>query len=235
MASPGAPRILYLHGFASGPDSRKGVAVATALATHGATVERLDLRVPSIERLSVGAMLAVARAAIGGPRDRAVVIGSSLGGLTAARLAEDEPRVCALVLLAPAFHFVERWRARLGDDAWQRWMDHGWIEVADHATGGGARIHADFAREAAVIDAARGDDGGWPDLRVPTLILHGVGDEVVPVELSRRFAAGRRHVRLVELDDGHDLHATLPTILTELEQFLAPVLGAPAAALPGPS
>ncbi|MCA9674852.1 MAG: alpha/beta fold hydrolase [Kofleriaceae bacterium] len=214
------PRLLYLHGFASGPRSKKGLAVEAHLAARGAAVERLDLRVPSLERLSFTAMLARTRAAIGGARDRAIVIGSSLGGLTAARLAEDEPRICALVLLAPALGFGRRWRERLGDDGWQAWMDTGWLEVHDHATGGATRVHADFAREVDAIDV------GWPDVRVPTLILHGVDDDVVPIDRSRQFAADRRHVRLVELPDGHDLLATLPRILDELDRFLAPVLGA---------
>jgi pimeloyl-ACP methyl ester carboxylesterase len=199
------PRVLYLHGFASGPGSKKGVAVAARLGG----VDRLDLRVPSIERLSLAAMIATARAAIGGPRDRAILIGSSLGGLTAARLAEDEPRVCMLILLAPAFRFAERLRARVGPD--------GWIETHDHATGGTARIHPDFVREAEGIDAA-GD--GWPDVRVPTVILHGTRDDVVPIELSRQFAADRPHVRLIELDDDHELLATLPVILDVIEQLI---------------
>jgi uncharacterized protein len=216
------PRLLYLHGFASGPGSKKGVAAAERLARRGAALERLDLRVPSLAHLSLGRMIEVTRAAIGGPRDRAILIGSSLGGLVAARLAEDEPRVCALVLLAPAFRFAERWRARLGAAGWARWMRDGWLEIHDHATGGAARVHADLAREAEALDAA-GD--GWPDVRVPTLILHGAADEVVPVAASRTFAAGRRHVRLIELADGHELLATLPRVLDELEAFLAPALG----------
>jgi len=218
---PPGPRFLYLHGFASGPGSKKGRAVAERFAARGTEVERLDLRVPSLERLSLGRMMSTLIDAIGGPEERAVVMGSSLGGLTAARVAEREPRVCLLVLLAPAFRFVERWRQRLGPE-YQRWMDSGWLEVLDHTTGGKARVHADFAREAEELDA---QGGGWPDVRVPTLIVHGTRDEVVPVELSRRFAAGRRHVRLVEVDDDHELLGALPTILDEIEVFLAPARG----------
>jgi len=224
MASPmpAAPRFLYLHGFASGSSSRKGVAVAERLAAHGATVDRLGLRVPSLERLDFAAMLARTRAAIGDGHDRALLLGSSLGGLTAARVAEADPRVFALVLLAPAFGFGARWRERLGADGWQRWMDDGWLEVHDHTTGGSTRVHADFARSVLAHDTA---DDGWPDVRIPTLILHGVHDDVVPIAASRRFAAGRRHVQLVELDDGHDLLTTLPTILDAIAAFAAPALG----------
>jgi pimeloyl-ACP methyl ester carboxylesterase len=216
-----SPTILYLHGFASGPGSKKGVAVAQRFGARGVDVQRLDLRIPTIERLSLGAMIARTRAAIGGPADRAVLIGSSLGGLTAARVAAQDPRVCMLVLLAPAFRFADRWKARLGPEGWAAWMRDGWLDTHDHATGGTARVHADFAIEAAAID------DGWPDVRIPTLVIHGVHDDVVPVENSRTWAAGKRHVRLVELDDGHELVATLPVVLAELERFLAPVLGEP--------
>ena len=209
-------RHLYLHGFASGPDSKKGVAFAEHFAARGVPIERLDLRVPSFEHLRLSAMIDTVRAAIGGPGERAVVLGSSLGGLTAARVAERDPRVVALVLLAPAFQLAERWRATYGA-AFDDWRRTGWHEVLDHTTGRPARVDFGFVEEAAALDV------GLPDVRVPTLILHGTADDVVPVEHSRRFAAGRPHVRLVELPDGHELIASLPTLLAETERFLATV------------
>jgi pimeloyl-ACP methyl ester carboxylesterase len=79
-----------------------------------------------------------------------------------------------------------------------------------------------FAEDAGLVDAA-GD--GWPDVRVPTLVVHGKNDEVVAIDLSRSFARGGRHVRLVEVEDGHELAASLPTLLAEADRFLAPFLG----------
>jgi pimeloyl-ACP methyl ester carboxylesterase len=216
------PRFLYLHGFASSARSAKGMAFSEHFARRGLTLERLDLRLPSLERLRLSAGIAATRAAIGGERDRAVLVGSSLGGLTAARVAAMDPRVCALVLLAPAFRLAERWRARLGEAAMQRWRDSGWLAIDDHLTGQVCRVDHGFAEDAAAVEA---DDGGWPDVRVPTLIVHGRLDQVVDIALSRVFAAGKRHVRLVEVDDGHELTATLPRILAEAEAFLAPFLG----------
>jgi len=212
------PRFLYLHGFASGPRSTKGRAFQAHYAARGVDVQCLDLRQPSFEHLRLSAMIEHTRAALGDDRERAVVFGSSLGGLTAARLAERDARVTGLVLLAPAFQLVERWREALGDDfaAWQR---TGWRAVHDYTTGGLARVDYGFVEDAQAIDV------GYPDVRVPTLILHGTGDDVVPIEHSRRFAAGKRHVRLVELDDGHELVASLPRLLTEADAFLAPWLG----------
>lgn len=158
-------------------------------------------------------MLDVVRTAIGSDRDRAVLVGSSLGGLTAARVAEGDPRVIALVLLAPAFQLLARWRQQPEFADWQR---TGWREVLDHTTGETARVDFGFAEDAERIDV------GMPDVRVPTLVFHGLHDDVVPIEHSRAFAFGKRHVRLVELDDNHELVASLPRVLAESADFLAP-------------
>ena len=91
------------------------------------------------------------------------------------------------------------------------------------------RVDYGFARDAEAVDA-RGD--GWPDVRVPTLIVHGRGDAVVDVDLSRAFAAGKRHVRLVEVDDGHELTASLDLIKREADMFLAPFLGSKSGSVP---
>jgi uncharacterized protein len=213
------PRFLYLHGFASGPQSMKGVAVAAHYARVGITIERLDLRIPSLEHLRISAILRAVSDAIGGERDRAVLFGSSLGGLAACRVAEEDARVCALILLAPAFRLAERWRARIGEAAWRAWQRTGWIEVEDHTEKKKtARVDFGFIEDVEAIDER---SGGWPDVRVPTLIVHGVRDEVVDVAGSRQWAAGKRHVRLVEVDDGHQLTASLPTILAEADALLA--------------
>lgn len=216
------PRILYLHGFASGPASSKGTAIAAHYEARGAAVERLNLRLPSFERMRLSAMIAAVRGAIGGERARAVLIGSSLGGLTAARAAEQDARVCALVLLAPAFRIMERWRRRVGEAAWSEWEESGWMAADDYAEKRRSRVDFGFALDAIEVDSS-GD--GWPDVRVPTLIVHGRSDAMVDVGLSRAWAEGKRHVRLVEVDDGHELVASLNTIVREADAFLAPILG----------
>ena len=45
---------------------------------------------------------------------------------------------------------------------------------------------------------------------VPVWIAHGTGDDLVPPEHSRRLAAAGdpAHVRLIEVDDDHSLHAS---------------------------
>lgn len=219
------PVFIYLHGFASGPSSTKAKAFSAWAERHGVPLEVLDLRVPSFEGLLFSSMKARVIEAIdaaGGPRARAVLIGSSLGGLTACRVAEDDPRVAAVFAMAPAFQLASRWEGRIGTAAWQAWQRDGFVEVDDWALRRKSRVHFRFVEELAQIDA---ELGPWPDVRVPTRIVHGIRDDVVDVELSRTWAAGKRHVRLVEVDDGHDLGASVPRILAEADEHLRTFLG----------
>lgn len=213
------PRWLYLHGFGSGPSSTKGVEIAAHLASKGVAIERLNLRIPSLEKLRLSAIIDHVVTKLGDESDRAVLIGSSLGGFSAARVAERDARVCALVLLAPAFRFAERWPARLGPEKMSEWRTTGKLEIDDYVEKKKTSIDIGFLDDAITIDA-RND--GWPDVRVPTLIIHGSRDAVVDVSLSRAWASSRPHVELVEVDDEHELAASLPRIKRECDRFLAP-------------
>lgn len=215
------PQWLYLHGFASSPSSNKARAFVTWGKEHNLDVRALDLRAPSLEHLRFSQIIARVRDAIAteGEHGRVVLIGSSLGGLTACRVAEVEPRVCALFLMAPAFRLAERWRGRLGEEAWNTWRATDALEVHDHATGKKTFVDHGFVEELARLEAI-GD--GFPDVRVPTCIVHGTKDDVVDIELSRSWAQGRRHVRVVEVEDGHELMVSVPRILAEANTFFAP-------------
>lgn len=215
------PRWLYLHGFASGPESAKGVALSSHYAAQGIHLERLNLRQPSLEHLRLSAMMKTVRDAIGSERDRAIVFGSSLGGLTACRVAEEDARVCALVLLAPAIRGLEQMRRRVGPEGMRRWEQTGWLETQDYAEKRMARVDFGFASELEAIDSR---SGGWPDVRVPTLLIHGRQDSTCDIGVSRQWARGKRHVRLIEVEDGHELMASLGRIAAEADDFLRPFL-----------
>jgi pimeloyl-ACP methyl ester carboxylesterase len=209
-------KILYCHGLASGPLSSKGRAVrdhlAKTQAKHALAVDLLDLRVPSPTDLRLSRMIDVVRDACG---ERTLAIGSSLGGLTVARAAERDARIVGAVLLAPAFRLVERWRARLGEQDWARWQRDGTFAYDDHTTPGG-KLDVEFSF---MVDAER-TDVGWPEPKVPTTIVHGRRDETVDPELSRTFAKTRPNVRLVEVEDDHQLLRSLDVIHAEIDAML---------------
>jgi pimeloyl-ACP methyl ester carboxylesterase len=206
-------RLLYLHGFASSPDSRKGVAFERYLTPKGFEVERLDMRLPQREKLRVSAMIAATLEAIGDDR-RVVLVGSSLGGLVAAHVASRHAAVVALVLMAPAFGFAARWAESLGPERLAAWRDGERLEVEDHA--GGAPLGIDYG----FYEDARKVDHGFPPLPAATLVFHGRHDDVVPLEGSRRLAVAQPAVRLVELDDDHALTESIDAICEQSYVFL---------------
>lgn len=205
--------VLYAHGFASGPLSTKGRAVAAHLAARGIACTLLDLRVPDRDRLRLSAMITTTLAAI--PGDGPVVgVGSSLGGLTMAHAAARDARLSRLLLLAPAFRVAERWRGQLGEADWARWQRDGVFTYDDHT--GGPPLAVDFA----FIEDCAAVDTDFPRLSVPVTIVHGQRDATVDPELSRAFVARTPQTRLVEVDDDHQLVGSLPVILAELDALL---------------
>jgi pimeloyl-ACP methyl ester carboxylesterase len=52
----------------------------------------------------------------------------------------------------------------------------------------------------------------------PTVIVHGVEDAVIPIEVSRRYAA-RTGAKLVEVADGHRLENSMGAILSALSSL----------------
>lgn len=56
---------------------------------------------------------------------------------------------------------------------------------------------------------------------VRTIIIHGTGDDIIPIEISRRFAAAHDQVELIEVDDGHRLANSRDLIVDAVRRFTA--------------
>lgn len=218
-------RHAYFHGFASSSLSRKGQALRRFYASHGRSFHTPDLNAPSFAELTYTAMLAAIDAFDAQlDRDEGVepgvarwrIVGSSMGGYLAARWAELHPeRVDELILLCPAFEFAARWPTILGEETFARWQQRGSIALPD-GTGTPVEIHYGLVEDALTHPAR-------PVAPCPTTIVHGTRDVVVPIEVSRDYAAAHDHVELIEVDDDHTLTASLPTIeALVLERFIAP-------------
>lgn len=199
-------RYAYFHGFRSSPSAKKGLHLRERLAAEGIDVLLPDLNQPDFARLSVGAMLAhLDRLHEREGRPAWRIVGSSLGGWLAARWAELHPeRVDRLVLLCPAFDLAHRWPRMMAPGDFDRWRREGEIETED-AAGQAVRLHFGFYEEAS-------RESQWPEVSCPVTVVHGTRDETVPVESSRRWVASQPGARLIEVDDAHDLLASLDTI-----------------------
>lgn len=187
--------VLYLHGFASGPSSAKAQRIVPALREDGLEVRLPDLNEGGFEHLTVTRILESAERRL---FDRTLVIGSSLGGYAACLLAVRDPRVKALVLMAPAFDFAARLEGRHGPEVLEAWRRDGVTEVEHHAYGGLHRVGYALYEDARRHPAR-------PVPRVPTYILQGERDDVVPADVVRAAAAEMPDVTLEVVDDEHGL------------------------------
>lgn len=203
--------IVYLHGFASSPESTKAQYFRRKLAELGAkvTIPRLDEG--NFEALTITGQLGVIERAVNG--EPATLIGSSLGGYLAAVYAARHANIERLVLMAPAFQFPRRWRERVGPEGLARWNSEGTYRFFHYAYKEDRPLAYQF-----VEDAERYEDD--PAFSQPALILHGKADPVVPVEVSRRFAENHANVTLSVLESGHELTDVLEEVWAKTAAFL---------------
>ncbi len=207
-------RVVYLHGFASGPASSKAQFFRARFEQLGVPIEIPQLDEGDFQALTISRQLRVVARAVERPvhNDRVILMGSSLGGYLAALYAARHQNVERIVLLAPAFQFPSRWRKRFDPDL-EQWGRDGVKSFYHYAFKGDRPLGYQF-----VEDAVQYEDE--PDFRQPALVLHGTRDDVVPVELSQQFASRHPNVRLCLLDSGHELTDVLDRMWVEIAAFL---------------
>jgi len=192
-----AGRVLYLHGFASGPASTKGRLLGERFAGCGMTLEIPDLNGADFERLTLSGQLErVTDATRGEP---VCLIGSSLGGYVAALYAARHPEVSRVVLLAPAFAFARRYLDLIGPVQASEGERTGWLPVYERRVWWGL-----------IEDACRYEE--FPEVAQPVLVIHGIHDDVVPPALSEEFVRRQPQARLQLVDSDHDLLSAIDVI-----------------------
>lgn len=212
---------LYLHGFASSPRSAKAQFLKRQFESRGETLHLLDLNQADFAQLTLTRQIEQALDWVAG-RDRVTLIGSSFGGLTATWMAQQpavQPQIDRLVLLAPAFQFLQQWLPRLGPDTLANWSQTGWLSVYHYGMATQVPLAYGF-----VTDAERYDERQL-NAAIPTLILHGQRDDVISIQASRDYASDRPWVQLIELDSDHSLGDVQPAIWEAVQAFLG--LGKP--------
>ncbi|MEH1930987.1 YqiA/YcfP family alpha/beta fold hydrolase [Nostoc sp.] len=204
---------IYLHGFASSPNSAKARDISDRFTQIQTKLKILDLNAGDFSQLTITRQLTQVAAQFKNDSTPVTLIGSSLGGLTAAHLGQQYLQVQRLVLLAPAFGFLSHWLPKLGNEQIQGWQQEKYIMVYHYGEERSLPLSYDF-----VTDAAQYQEK-LLQRPIPTLILHGKNDQVIPIEASRDFGRSRPWVELVELDSDHALGNVMEEIWQAIRLF----------------
>jgi pimeloyl-ACP methyl ester carboxylesterase len=121
-----------------------------------------------------------------------------------------------VILLAPAFGFYDLWRMEMGEERLRAWRENGSIPVFHYGEGREVPMAFNLMEDAAGYAA-------FPDFHQAGLIFHGINDPVVPVLQSRRYAAARPNIHLLEFRSGHELTDVLDDMWLSARPFLLAV------------
>jgi uncharacterized protein len=206
-------KYIYLHGFASGVTSSKALYFARKFLELNLNLSILDLNRDDFSHLTLTRQIQQTVSTISEDCQPIAIIGSSFGGLTAAILGETYLQVDRLILLAPAFDFLDYWLPKLGEAKLEEWQKSGFLSVYHYGEKQFLPLHYQFIEDVqkySVVSLKR---------NIPTLILHGINDEVIPVNASRVYAGDRPWVKLKELDSDHASIDVLESIWQEISNF----------------
>ena len=204
---------IYLHGFASSPQSYKAQYLKRCFATVGINLEILDLNQGDFSNLTLTRQIQQTVAAFNNVDTPITLIGSSFGGLTATWVGEKYPQVKRLILLAPAFNFLSYWLPKLGKAQVKQWQDSGYMSVYHYGEDKLLPLSYEF-----VVDGEKYDQA-LLQRSIPTLIIHGKQDETIAVEASIQYARNHEQVKLLTPDSDHTLHEEMAHIWQEIQLF----------------
>ena len=204
---------IYLHGFSSGPGSTKAKYIRSQFAQIGIELQVPDLNQDDFTHLTVSRQIAQVVNFFPSDGSPVTLIGSSLGGWISAIIAQTHPQVERLVLLAPAFDFLAHWLPKIGETQLNSWQKTGYLSIYHHAIKDLSPLHYDF-----LVDADK-----YPlheiDRVLPTLIIHGINDDVIPISASQNFTLEHPWVELLEWNSDHQLTDLNQKIWQEICQF----------------
>jgi uncharacterized protein len=204
-------RIIYLHGFASGPSSSKARFFQSRFAQLGIGLEIPDLSEGNFERLTISGQLAVIERVVAG--DPVSLIGSSMGGYLATLYAARHPEVEKLVLLAPAFAFPTRWPEEFGALKMEKWRTSDALPVFHYSEGRMMMLGYQLVEDGKKYEA-------YPKSTQPALIFQGIHDTVVPAVYASDWAAQHPEAIVRLLNSDHQLLNVLDDMWIETERFL---------------
>lgn len=220
---------LFLHGFRSHAEGQKALALAAHARARGYSWVRFDLAGHGLsggdfEEQSLSDWLADALCVAQQYAPRPLIlVGSSLGAWLAVLMARQGGlNVGGLLLIAPAFNFLQRRFHELPEAVQALWRVQGYLSVPDRYS---ETMNDYRIRYSVLEDAQRHDVLAAPvTLPCPLVIIHGSEDELVPLSVSEEFlaqvSAPEQELRVIPGGD-HRLTAAIPELLAALDHLWA--------------
>jgi uncharacterized protein len=116
-------------------------------------------------------------------------------------------------LLAPAFGFPGSWVNKFSQSELEQWQSSGYQNVYHYGENKLLPLHYEF-----LID---GHQYHLNTIRrsLPTIIIHGKNDDVVPIEVSYNYVSKHPQVKLIVLNSDHSLNDVQNIIWHEIQNF----------------
>jgi len=209
-------QFVYLHGFASSPQSKKATAFTKRFAELGVPLTVPDLEDGDFRHLTISRQLQVIKKTLdSSPGTSFALIGSSMGGYLAALTAQMRPEVKAMYLMCPGFNFIKRWRSSALSGEIHREDGAELIRVFNY------RYNKTMELDLGIFEDAEKWEKVEHGRPVPTRIVHGIHDETVDIAESRNFDRNHPWVSLKELDSDHGLLSHLKWIIDDCIDFFS--------------
>lgn len=217
--SPVTPvrHVVYLHGFASSPESSKAQRFRRELEARGVGFSCPDFNEPDFETLTTTRMLGQVLGELSQIKEGPVaLVGSSLGAFVSVNAAARDTGglIDRMILMAPALDFAGNRLHQLGPTGLEEWRRSGMLRVFHYGAGVERKVGYALYEDAAAYDVM-----SLPTT-VPTLVFQGDQDTSVDPVMVRGWAQGRPLVDLRMLPDGHQLTDSLDLIWNESATFL---------------
>ena len=206
-------KYIYLHGFASSPQSKKAQFFKQKLLALGIGIKIVDLNSANFTKLKISEQIEKIQQLLT-KEEPTTIIGSSMGGLIALNLAENNNSVTRLVLMAPALGIHQLWPSIIGAQNLIKWQTDRVLAVFHH--GFNQLVDLDYAF---IEDLAKIPDETFKR-QIPSLIFHGQYDLTIPWDNSLQYSKNNQLAELNLLDSDHSLENQLDLLWNKTKEFI---------------
>jgi len=190
---------IYLHGYISGPKSAKALYFKKLFNKKNIYLHIPDLNLPDFSELTINSQIQIVNTILKSVKGPVTLIGSSMGGFVSSIIAENNDRIKRLVLLAPAFGFIQDQKKLMGSEILKKWKQNGSIDVFHKYYGETQKLNYSFYKDASHFTTFSFSRN------LPALVFHGLQDETIPWKRSLEYSHTHPDSKFILLHTNHSM------------------------------